>query len=341
MNAPLVSVIIPSWNGRADLERCLRSLTERTASARLELIVVDNASADGTPELLEASFPEVRLIRNVQNAGFARACNQGMAAATGELLLLLNSDTYVEDDVIGRAATYLQSRTEFGMLGCELRFPDGRRQHTANRRLGIRRTLVERLWLYKLVPRDRRAEYLLGGYWEEDREIEVDWLAGAFMLLRRELFEQSGGFDPRFFMYGEDSEWCMRLVRLGHRILYAPRVGVVYHLGAVSSDLVWTERERLARGHQGGLEAYAMVHGRARAVLFHAAELLGASVRWAVYRAASRLRSNDYAATQADFYGWLARFYLTPSRRRRRIGGAASEQQRGVTTPPDAGTPPG
>ena len=259
---PRVSVVIASWNGAGHLCRCLESLRAHTTSAELELIVVDNASADGTREMLARSFPDARVISNLENAGFARACNQGMAAATGELLLLLNSDTYVEDDVVGRSALHLLARPHAGMLGCELRFPHGRRQHTANRRLSIRRSLVERLWLYRLLPAGRRGEYLLGGYWEGNREIEVDWLAGAFMLLRRELFGQSGGLDERFWMYGEDSEWCMRLRRMGHRILYAPAVGTVYHVGAASSDLMWTEKERLAHGYRGGIESYAALHGR-------------------------------------------------------------------------------
>ena len=306
---PRVSVVIASYNAWDHLQRCLRSLYEHTTSAELEVVVVDNASSDGTAERLAIEFPAATVIANDVNVGFARASNQGMAATTGDLLLLLNSDTYVEDDVIGRAAQHLLDHPEIGMLGCDLRFPRGRRQHVANRRLSVRRTLVERLWLYKLMPAAQRGEYLLGGYWEEDREIEVDWLAGAFMLLRRELFVRTGGFDERFWMYGEDSEWCMRLRRLGVRIVYAPRVGVVYHVGAASSDILWTERERLARCHRGGLDAYASVFGPARGHLYHAAELTGASVRWAVYSAAGRFRPDEYRAIQADFYGWLTRFF--------------------------------
>jgi GT2 family glycosyltransferase len=243
------------------------------------------------------------VLANAENLGFATACNQGMAAATGELLLLLNSDTYVEDDVIGRATRHLLER-----------FPDGRRQHTANRRSGIRRSLAERLWLYRLLPRERRGAWLLGGYWEEDRDIEVDWLAGAFLLLRRDLFTRSGGFDPRFFMYGEDSEWCARLRRTGDRILYAPRTGVVYHHGAASSHLVWTEDERVERCHRGGLECYAALYGRRRAFLFRLAELLGTAVRAAVYGLAAKLRPGPYLLGQAAHYGRLARFYRSAGR---------------------------
>ena len=312
--AVTVSVVVVAWNGRQVLARCLRSLQRCTTSVALELIVVDNASADGTPEMLAQAFPDVRLLVNAENLGFARACNRGMAAATGELVLALNSDTYVEDDVIGRAAHHLIARPQIGMLGCELRFPNGRRQHTANRRSGIRRSLVERLWLYRLLPRGRRSAWLLGDYWEEDRDIEVDWLAGAFMLLRRELFTVSGGFDERFFMYGEDSEWCARLRRMGHRILYAPSSGAVYHVGAASSDLVWSEHERLERCYRGGLECYAALYGSRRAVLFGLAELLGTTVRWTVYRVAATLRPSAYLRGQAGFYGWLARLYLACAR---------------------------
>lgn len=313
-DAPTLSIVIASWNSQGDLRDCLASLREHTASASYELIVVDNASSDGTPEMLRRSFPDVRLIENAKNEGFARACNQGMAAARGRFVLLLNSDTYVMDDVIGRAVTELIARPEIGMLGCELRFPDGRHQYSAERALSVRRSLVENLWLYKLVPPAKRDEMLLGGYWGGDREVEADWLCGAFMLLRSELFEASGGFDRRFFMYGEDSEWCMRLRRLGYRILYTPRPGVVIHRGAVSSDRAWSDDERLRLCYRGGLQAYEILNGRARTMLFRAAELFGAAVRWSAYRVATALRRNEYFSRQAERYAWLVRFYASPVR---------------------------
>jgi GT2 family glycosyltransferase len=311
---PDLSIIIVSWNSEGHIQRCISSIIRHTVDVALEFVVVDNASRDGTVAALRRAFPDVEVLENPCNVGFAKASNQGMAAATGKLLLLLNPDTYVESDVIGRAVRLMAGRPEVGMLGCRLRYPDGRLQHNANRALTIRRSLLERLWLYKLIPEDRRARVLLGGYWNHDEEAEVDWLAGAFMLLRRELFTASGGFDERFFMYGEDSEWCMRLRRMGHRILFTPAPGSVVHTGSVSSDLVWTEKDRLRRCYMGGIESYTALNGRALGVCFRLTELFGSVVRFAVYSAASVLRPRRYYVQQAANYRWLIEFYAAPSR---------------------------
>lgn len=327
---PELSVVVVSWNAREDLKRCLDSLLACTESVEFELIVVDNASSDGSPAMVRRFFAPVRLIENAENIGFGRGCNQGMAVARGEFVLLLNSDTYVVDDLLGRAIAYLRRRADVGMVGCAMRLPDGRHQYTANRGLGIRHSLFERLWLYKLLSPKRRAKALLGGYYDEDGEVEVEWLAGVFMLLRRELFDRSGGFDPRFFMYGEDSEWCMRLRRLGFKIAYAPELGIVYHRGAASSEQAFTERERLRRNYLGGIEAYAAIHGRRRASLYRLVELIGVTVRFAVYRVALLVRPDSYLREQAAWYRWLAAFYAGLDRNER----GDSRLRRPVTRPP-------
>jgi GT2 family glycosyltransferase len=308
-DAPLLSIVIVNWNTRGALRDCLASLFEQSGGLPLEVIVVDNASADDSLDMLKAGFPQVRVIANLINLGFARACNQGMGAATGRLLLLLNSDTYVRDEVIARVATYLLSRPDIAMAGCQLRYPDGRIQHTAFHSLSILRSLFEDLWLYKLLPAARRADLLLGGYWQSDAEKEVGWLAGAFMMLRREVFEQTGGFAEEFFMYGEDSEWCMRIRRAGGRIMFNP-LGIVYHVGSVSSDLEWTWKERLRLCHLGGLRAYARLNGRLPGLLFHLARLVGTSVRGAVYALLSGLTTDAYYKSQRQIYGWQVGFYL-------------------------------
>jgi GT2 family glycosyltransferase len=149
---------------------------------------------------------------------------------------------------------------------------------------------------------------LLGGYWKSDRETEVDWLAGAFMMLRRETFEVVGGFSEDFFMYGEDSEWCMRIKRSGRRIVFAPR-GVVYHVGSVSSDIEWTEEERLRLCHLGGLRAYSKLNGNSLGVIYHLARLIGTTIRFAVYSILTWLKADPYYVEQRRFYYWQAGFY--------------------------------
>jgi GT2 family glycosyltransferase len=301
--------VIVNWNTRDTLRGCISSVFEHTRSIELEVIVVDNASSDGSVEMLREQFPRVKVIANSSNLGFAKACNQGMRASTGRLILLLNSDTYVRDDVIARMAGYVLSRAEISMASCQLRYPDERIQHTAYRSLSIWRGLFEDLWLYKLVPSSKRGEMLLGGYWRNDTETQADWLAGAFMMLRREVFEQTGGFLEDFFMYGEDSEWCMRARRAGHKIFYNP-IGVVYHIGSVSSDIEWTQKERLRLCHLGGLRSYSKVNGPVLGFFYHLARLLGSLVRLAAYWMLAALKRSDYYLCQRRFYGWQAEFYL-------------------------------
>jgi len=305
----LLSIVIVNWNTRDKLHDCLTSIFRYTRTTEFEVIVVDNGSVDGSGEMLRRDFPTISIIVNDSNRGFAKGCNQGMRVSRGRLILLLNSDTYVRDDVIGRMARHVISRPEVAVAGCQLRFPDERVQHSAYRSLSIWRSLFEDLWLYKLIPEAGRGEMLLGGYWQDYKELEVDWLAGAFMMLRREILEKVGGFSEDFFMYGEDSEWCMRIREAGYRIFYNP-LGVVYHVGSASSDIRWSEKERLRLCHLGGLRAYAKVNGTVRGFFYHLARLLGASVRFGVYSVAAVLKPGDYYRYQRRMYCWHAGFYL-------------------------------
>lgn len=294
-----------SWNSRADLSRCLHSVLAHTTCGPLELIVVDNGSTDGSAELAQ-SFPNVTVIRLEQNLGAGGGRNTGLAAARAPLVLLLDSDAYVVDDVISRAVARLERDPEVDVLGCELRFPVGRRQYSAFRGMSIRHTLFRDLWLYQLVPAARRPKLLLGGYYDGDDEVRADWLAAPFILLRRSVYTDCGGFNASLFP--EDSEWGMRLTRAGKRVLYAPRLGYAFHAGSSSVG----DGERVMAMHHGaGLAAYRVLHGRVAAIGFWLAELTGASVRWLGYLGAARLRpAQQFYATQAAHYRTLVRVYL-------------------------------
>ena len=231
-----------------------------------------------------------------------------MRRAAHDYLLLVNSDTLVSDDAVERMARLLDSRSEVDVVGCRLTFPDGRVQHPAKRALSAWRSLVEDLWLYRLVPRRRWPRLLLGLYFDHESETECDWLAAAFVMLRREVFDRTGGFDESFFMYGEDAEWFTRARRAGFRLLYSP-VATVVHEGRGSE--VRDDAEYLRRCHRGGLDAYRLLHGRGRMQLYRAARWFGAAVRAVVYRLAP---SSPYVDAQAAAYRQLAAIYRSPGR---------------------------
>jgi asparagine synthase (glutamine-hydrolysing) len=298
-----LSVVVASWNTRDRLRSCLESVSRRLATVDHEVIVVDNASKDGSAEMVAESFPSVRLIRNPANAGFGRANNQAMRLARGRWLLLLNSDTVLTDDSVADLLRTLDRDAReggplagVGLAHCRLEFPDGRLQHTAYRFPTLRRALFEGLGLYKLTSADFAAETLLAGYWDHATERDVDWVAGSFMLLPREVFEATGGFDERFFMYGEDLEWCYRIRDRGWRIRFFPRAAII-HYDHQSADLKWGD-ERIARCLATERDVYAARHGRAAAWALLVVRLCGQALRLAYYSLRLRVpgrRASSYA----------------------------------------------
>ncbi len=264
---PDLSVIVVNWNTLERLRACLRSLDEHLSSVRHEVIVIDNASSDGSPEMVETEFPAVRLVRNEENVGFGRANNQAMRLADGTWFLLLNSDTELLDESVAELFREVRETSDIGVAHCRLIFPDGRLQHSAYRFPSLPVELVENLGLYKLLPRKTAGRLLLSGYWDYSEETDVDWVAGAFMLMPREVFDRTGGFDERLFMYGEDLEWCLRIHENGWRVRYFPKASI-RHWDHASAAIRWGD-ERVAlcmstqrdvdRDRNGALHASAII----------------------------------------------------------------------------------
>jgi GT2 family glycosyltransferase len=284
--APQLSVIVVNWNTRDLTDKCVRSVARYLASVPHEVIVVDNGSGDGSAETFATEYPAVRLIANQDNVGFGRANNQGMAAARGEWLLLLNSDTELIDDSVAQLVAHVRDEPEIGVAHCRLSFPDGRLQHSAYRFPSIRLALFEDLGLYKLTPRLAPGA-LLGGYWGYTEERDVDWVAGAFMLMPREVFDRTGGFDERLFMYGEDMEWCYRIRDHGWRVRYYPQASII-HLDHASSQMRWGE-ERIALCLQRQRDLYTQRNGRLRGAVLMSLRLIGAVLRGGYYEVRGRL----------------------------------------------------
>ncbi|GIM45657.1 glycosyl transferase [Collibacillus ludicampi] len=230
-----LSIIIVSYNTKDLLIQTLDSVFRYSEGVSIEVIVVDNASIDGSPSAVESLYPEVRLIRNSTNYGFAYANNQAIREASGRYILLLNSDTIVSEDTFRTMVHFMDSHPRIGASGCKVIKPDG------NLDLACRRSfptplnsLYQALKLSKLFPKSRRfASYNLT-YLDEDETYPVDCLVGAFMMVRREAIEQVGLLDERFFMYGEDIDWCYRIKQAGWEIWYYPKTTIIHYKGASS-----------------------------------------------------------------------------------------------------------
>jgi GT2 family glycosyltransferase len=248
-----LSIVIVNWNGRELLRRTIESVVACPPSVEYEVVVVDNASTDDSLRALRASVTahellergRLRIIENRENRGFGAANNQAFALTESPLLLLLNPDTEVTAGSIDRLIATVQSNPRVAAAGPRLLNVDGSLQISVWRNPPAAwEILLSQLKLYLLLPRRLRGELLLGGHWDHSRERQVPMIGGAAMLLRREVIAAVGGFDERFHMYGEDNEWCLRIVRAGWRIIFQPGAVVLHH-GAQSSLQRWNNLEKL------------------------------------------------------------------------------------------------
>jgi GT2 family glycosyltransferase len=235
---PQLSIIIVSWNVRALLRRALTSCRASWGNhPGLEMIVVDNVSTDGTVEMLREEFPQVTVVVNEENRGFTGGNNDGIDRARGSYLLLLNPDTEVLEDALPRMVAYLDQHRDVGMVGPQLRNPDGSVQSSRRRFPTLPVLFFESTWLQGLLPR-RTLEH----YYVEDRSPEtahaVDWITGAAMLTRRAVVNEVGGMDETFFMYSEELDWCRRIHAAGWEIHYVPDAQVVHYEGKSSEQVV-------------------------------------------------------------------------------------------------------
>jgi GT2 family glycosyltransferase len=305
-----LSIIVVNWNTREITRNCLRSILGNLSGIGYEVIVVDNASSDGSAEMIRSEFPEVRLFVNDENLGVGRANNQGMREARGRYFFLLNSDTLVIDDSVQRLVRFVEGDKGIGIAGCKLLFEDLTLQSSCSRFPSIGLALVEDLMLYKLLRRRSQGELLLNGYWAHDHTRDVDAVWGAAMLVCRETFEQTGGFDERIFMYGEDLEWCMRVRDAGRRITFVHDCRIV-HLNHKSAEIKYGD-ERVDLCHKRAYEIYRARFGVAAMGLLMVIKALGALIRVCYFglRAKRRGGARDYFSAQAEFYNRSLKYHL-------------------------------
>lgn len=219
-----ISIVIVSYNARADLERCLESLRAGTIRAPHEIIVVDNASRDGSVAAV-ARWPEVRLVENSANLGFARATNAGIRISSGDVLLLLNNDTVVPPGAVDRLLEILDAHPDVAVVGPRLVDANGVPELSFGRMIGPFNELRQkRLGRSGLVDRVTRREH------------SPDWVSGACLLVRRDDADAVGLLDERFFMYTEDVDFCASIRARGRKVLFTPEVEIVHLRGRSASS---------------------------------------------------------------------------------------------------------
>jgi GT2 family glycosyltransferase len=224
-----LSICIPTLQAKDLLRECLRSIYAQTRCA-FEIIVVDNASRDGTVEMLRAEFPAVRVIVNATNVGFAKAMNQALRVSQGRYALLLNNDTVVLSNALDRLVAFADAHAEIGICGPKILNRDGTLQKQCRRSYATPWDLFCYFsGLSTLFPRSPLFARYLMTYRDEDETHPADAISGACMLIRRAVLEQIGWLDERFFAYQEDTDYCLRAQRAGWRVYYYPEAQIIHY----------------------------------------------------------------------------------------------------------------
>ena len=240
MSAVELSIIIVSYNVSFDLRDCLNSIRANTQDVDYEIIVIDNNSHDESVDVVESSFPGVRLIKNPANLGFARASNQGVEIAMGSYILFLNPDTVLLNNACLLLLNELRSHEKVGIVGPKLFYSASREYYPSIRRFTKPRDIfIKHLPFYKKI-----SSVWWGGCQESDAKQDVDWLVGAALLLPKILIDELGSFDEAYFLYSEDEDLCLRFHRNGYHIRYHPEAEII-HLGGKSSQQCKHESIRL------------------------------------------------------------------------------------------------
>ena len=260
-----LSIVIISFNTLEMTRECVASVLGNSHGLAVETIVVDNNSQDGSVAMIRTEFPEVIIIENSDNKGFAAANNQGFALCNGKYVLLLNSDTVILGDVLRSSVDYLEKHSDVGAMGCQVLNSDRSVQNTCSGYPTLSRLLIMTLALDKVPGLSFLDRYLMRA-WGRNDEREVEVISGCYLMIRKEIIETIGVLDERFFFFAEETDWCKRISEAGWRLVFSP-VGKIIHHGGGSVNKLSYKRDvlltaatvRLHRKHGGvvgGITAY-------------------------------------------------------------------------------------
>ncbi len=232
----MISVIIINYNTFTLTKKCIESVYQFTKNIEFEIILVDNASVECDAQIFKSLFPDIRLIKNDNNVGFAKGNNIGIEQASGEFILLLNSDIELTENSIQISVDFLKRHKDAGVVSPMLTYPDGTIQSVGQRFPSVKYQLFELFRLQKLVSKEKAGRLLLGSFFNYNTNTEVDWVWGAFFLFKKEILLKLPGqkLDDSYFMYYEDMQWCLDIKKLGYKILYLADTKAIHHMGGSS-----------------------------------------------------------------------------------------------------------
>lgn len=275
MSPAEVDVVIVNWNTEGLLRRCLASLAA-SQGVTLHTVVVDNASSDDSCAMVKSEFPEVRLVENPENLGFAKANNLGIRLGQSRYVLLLNSDAFVSPDTVAGMVEAMETYPDTGAMGCRLVYEDGSLQRSCYSFPDLATEFYQATWLDRMFARSKVFGRYLMTWWEMDDFRTVDVVMGAVMLLRREALDAVGLLDESYFMYSEEVDLCYRLRRQGWLTRYLPSVQAVHIWGGSAKRV---PVQTLIRLYQSRVHFFRKHYGRLTAMLYKALLWKAAALR--------------------------------------------------------------
>ncbi len=233
---PDLSIIIVNYNTHELTSACIQSIIKLKHSVSFEIILIDNGSSELKSQFFLEVFPDILFIRSKVNLGFSKAINKGLEVATGATILLLNSDTLIQQNTIDHCFRFLYQNKDYGIATCRLIYPDGTVQHNCQRFPSVQYEFILLFRLHKWLLKKTADRLLLGSFFDHNRRIDPDWVWGTFFMFKREMLGSKMKLDDRYFMYTEDMLWCYQAGKANFKVAFLPEVSVIHLMGMSSNS---------------------------------------------------------------------------------------------------------
>lgn len=271
-----LSIIIVNYKTKDLLDKCLQSILKNIEQIGLEIIVTDNDSQDNSIQMLKEGYPQVILIENQQNLGFAKACNQGIKRSRGKYLFFLNPDTFITENIFQNIIDCFEGNSQVGIGGCYVFYPNGTLQASFFKFTTLQNTIGKMFSLFRFLPRSNLTEGFFWDYPPNKIPPEVDRVLGGAMIIRRDALEEIGGFDELYFLYSEEEDLCYRAKEKGWRVSPIPNTRVFHHHGQSSLKDLKNATFHSFRGAFIYFEKFNPLH---KVILFRIIQFWGALFR--------------------------------------------------------------